>query len=95
MTFPELTKEAQQKLMLYAVVVIAAGVLVFMFRDRLLPRPIGGSMPTAESARVDIPAPADKALFERQDFKDLRVFGDLPVKPVRGGGSKEPFLTEP
>ena len=32
----------------------------------------------------------DFSVFERADFKSLRVFGEVPVKPVPGG-KQDPF----
>lgn len=69
--------------------------LLYSYGDKLVPKTILGSIPPPETARIIIPAPASQKLFERPDFLVLKPFGDVPIKPLRSGGSPEPFLDEP
>ncbi|HTM68431.1 MAG TPA: hypothetical protein VL426_03970 [Candidatus Binatia bacterium] len=116
----KLKKEQQQVVMLVVVLVIIAGVLIYFYRDKFLPRPTGEAVLLTPPPRMTVPpAPpgtcqddktpcandeACKAvsgtpsctnpLYKRDDFKSLKRFGDVPVRPLETGGSPEPFASE-
>jgi len=87
-------KEQQQIVMLGVVLALIGAVLLYSYGSRLIPQPLAGEAPPPEGKRIVIPPSAGNALYERADFKSLRQFGDVPVKPLRSGGSAEPFITE-
>jgi len=87
-------KEQQQIVMLVAVLGIIGIVLVFFYRDKFLPRPTGEAVLVAPPPRLNIPPAGGDTLYEREDFKALKRFGDVPVRPLETGGSSEPFVSE-
>jgi hypothetical protein len=89
-----MTKERKQVAMLQAVLGITAFVIAYMYRGVFVPNPEGGELALPAADRVIIGPSAGSDLYERKDFKDLRRFGEIPVKPLRAGGSAEPFITE-
>lgn len=90
----KMKKEQQQIVMLVAVLGIIAVVLIFFYREKFLPRPTGEAVLLAPPPRLQIPPGGGDALYERDDFKALKRFGDVPVRPLETGGSPEPFVSE-
>lgn len=91
----KMNKEKQQVVMLVAVLGIIVVVLLFFYRDKFLPRPTGEAVLLAPPPRMTVPAAigAD-ALYERKDFRALKRFGDMPVRPRGASGSTDPFLAD-
>ena len=87
-------KDTRQRIMLYATLVVMVVAAAVLLRDRFIPTPIGGALPSSTVERLQPFSAVEGTIFDRQDFKDLRRFGDVPVKPVHGGGSRQPFLSE-
>lgn len=86
-----MSKQRTQIVALAIIVVAILGVLLFMFRDRVLPRGVGGA-PIPPTKMIDIPNAADyQALFDRPDYKMLRRDGDVPVQPVGDVGNRDLF----
>lgn len=84
-------KEQQQVSLLVAVLVIIFGALGFFYRGVWLPRAVitdGGGL--APPPRIDVPATLSDEVFNRQDFRALKKFGDVPVRS-QVKGSKELF----
>lgn len=73
---------------------LTALVLAYIYRGVFIPAPEGAMLPPPAVGRVLLAPSVGAALYARQEFKDLRRFGDLPVKPHSAGGSNEPFITE-
>jgi hypothetical protein len=91
----KMNKEKQQVVMLVAVLAIIVVVLLFFYRDRFLPRPTGEAVLLAPPPRMSVPAAAGAdALYERKDFKALKRFGNVPVRPLGTSGSPDPFFTD-
>ena len=80
--------------MLISVLAIIAIALLYMYRDKLLPRPTGEAVLLAPPPRLTIPRGGGDDLYEREDFKTLKRFGDVPVRPLDTSGSPEPFITD-
>lgn len=90
----KLKKEQQQVVLLVAVLVIIVGVLAWFYRDKFLPRPTGEATLLAPPARLTIPRASGDALYEREDFKGLKRFADVPVRALQTEGSQDPFITD-
>lgn len=82
----------QQSSLLYLIMLLGF-VLGFLYNSRVDPTasvpPIDprhqmASLRGLESARID------SSLLSSEQFKELRVFGSLPVQPV-GNGKSDPF----
>lgn len=89
----KMKKEQQQVIMLSAVLGLIGAVMLYFYRENLLPRPKGGEA-AAPAARLSLPAEGGKALYERPDFRSLKVFGDVPVRALPGAGSPDPFVND-
>lgn len=87
-------KQQRQIIMLSVVSVIIVGVLVYFYRDKLLPKPQGQAAVLTPPPRMVIPQPNAEELYKREDYKNLKHFGETPVRPIAGQGSREPFITE-
>lgn len=87
----KLTKEQQQVVALVGVLVIIAGLLLWVFGKALLPVPTGTPDVPPPRAEIPIPQVNDKALYERPDFEQLHRFGSMPVEPTGPNGNKDPF----
>lgn len=91
----KMNKEKQQVVVLIGVLVVIVVVLLYFYRDKFLPRPAGEAVLLAPPPRMAIPrADGAEALYERKDFKALKRFGDVPVRPLGTGGSPDPFLAD-
>jgi hypothetical protein len=91
----KLKKEQQQVYMLVGVLAVILVVIVYLYRDKLLPRPAGEAVLLAPPPRMAVPrADGAAALYDRKDFKALKRFGDVPVRPLGTGGSPDPFLAD-
>lgn len=115
----KMKKEQQQVALLVAVLVIIAGVILYFYRDKFLPRPSGEAVLLTPPPRMTVPqappntcqdgktpcatadacktlpgTPSCNTLYDRDDFKSLKRFGDVPVRPLETGGSSEPFVSE-
>jgi hypothetical protein len=89
----KMKKEQQQVLMLSVVLGLIGAVLLYFYWDKLLPRPEGEEL-APPPARLLVPGVDDKAFYERQDFRSLKAFGDVPVRALPGNGSPDPFKSE-
>lgn len=81
-------------LILGAVVVITLGALLYGFRGKFLPKPVGEAVLLIPPPRIVLPAANEGSLYERPDFQALRRFGDVPVRPHGTWGSPEPFVSQ-
>lgn len=91
----KMNKEKQQVMMLVGVLVVILVVLLYFYRDKFLPRPAGEAVLLAPPPRMSVPrADGAEALYERKDFKALKRFGDIPVRPLGTSGSPDPFLAD-
>lgn len=91
---PKLKKEQQQVVILAVVLVVIVGVLGYFYRDKFLPRPTGEVILLAPTMRLTIPRASGDKLYERDDFKALKRFADVPVRALQTEGSPEPFITD-
>ena len=48
----------------------------------------------APPPRMTVPRGGGDDLYGREDFKTLKRFGDVPVRPLETSGSPEPFITD-
>jgi hypothetical protein len=90
-------KQQQQVFALAAVVVIIVGVIVGFYWRKLLPAPVsdGLNVPTPSGPRLQLVGNGDyKPLLDRQDFRALEAFGDVPVKVLQHAGNPKPFASE-
>jgi len=93
MKMPTLSKEQQQVAMLGVIMAIIAGVGLWYFRASILPQPDGlAGMPVIGAGEY-VPSVDQQEVYARKDFKALRRFGDLPVRP-RGAGNPDPFIPD-
>ncbi|MBI4457537.1 hypothetical protein HY633_01075 [Candidatus Uhrbacteria bacterium] len=76
------SKEGQrnQKIVLAVVSLALLGAAGFMYRDVILPTAGTGS---ANVIAKPAPKKIDASVFNRTDFKELRQFGDVPVKVLQ------------
>lgn len=91
----KMKKEQQQVVALGAILVIIVAVLLFFYRDRLIPRASGDGVSLPPSAtRLPLPTTFDDKIYDRSEYKGLKQFGDVPVRPLGGPGSPNPFVSE-
>ncbi len=90
----KLKKEQQQVVLLVAVLAIIVGVLVWFYRDKFLPHPTGEATLLAPPSRLTIPRASGDKLYERDDFKALKRFADVPVRALQTDGSQDPFISD-
>lgn len=82
-------KEQQQLFILGGIVIVFIGVMLYMYRDKFLP--VAGGPVYAPVSRAALPSSNRlDALLERPDFKELKSFGDVPVRSGKTG-SEDPF----
>lgn len=48
----------------------------------------------ADCAKLSGTATCTDPLYKRDEFKSLKRFGDVPVRPLETAGSPEPFITD-
>jgi hypothetical protein len=91
----KMKKEQQQVVALGAILGIIVVVLLFFYRDKLLPRASGdgAALPPA-APRLSLPTTLDDKIYDRTEYKSLKQFGDVPVRPLGGSGSPNPFVSE-
>ena len=77
----ELKKDQIQVIVLSVVLAFIVGMLLFSYRDRLLPKSDGG-IPVQARTELNLPASFNAAIFDRQDFKQLRGVEGVPLQPV-------------
>jgi hypothetical protein len=80
-------KERLQVSALGTVLAIILGVVGYLNRESILPKPTAGDAGLAAPARILIPESLPTGIFERDDFKALRRFGNVPVKPTQKGST--------
>ncbi len=85
-------KEKQQILFLAMLIVGIIGVIVYFNYDQLKPRAILGSDIDLPKAELQIDIEGAKNLFKREDYKGLKEYGVVPVRPM-GLGNDRPFVT--
>lgn len=91
----KMKKEQQQVVALGVILGIIVVVLLYFYRDKLLPHPSGeeGGLPPS-APRLSLPTSLDDKIYERPEYKTLKQFGDVPVRPLGGSGSPNPFVSE-
>lgn len=91
----KLSKEKQQVIALGTVLAIIVVVLLYFYRDKLLPRPTGEETALPPSSpRLSLPTTLEDKIYDRADYRALKQFGDVPVRPLGGSGSPNPFVSE-
>ena len=84
-------KERTQVILLIALLVVIIGAVGYYYRGSLLPRSAVSAKGYTSPVHLMLPAVTqDMGLFQREDFKKLRQFGDVPVKAVQLGPN-DPF----
>lgn len=87
-------KQQQQVTMLVAVVAIIVGVIIYFYWAKLLPTPVtDGSVPKPSAPRLNVNTGEYGKLLDRQDFRSLEAFGDVPVKVLPNAGNPKPFVS--
>lgn len=89
-----LTKEQQQIAMLAVLLAVIVGVLVYLYHDKMLPSPVNDGYPVTLRPHMELNIVNPGDMFERPDFKNLRSFGDVPVKVLPGNGNPDPFSVD-
>jgi hypothetical protein len=87
-------KQQQQVILLSVVVAIILGVIVFFYWPMLLPVAVSdGTVPNPSGPRLNISTGEYGKLLDRQDFRGLEAFGDVPVKVLPSAGNPKPFVS--
>ncbi|MFA6603420.1 MAG: hypothetical protein WCT10_01105 [Patescibacteria group bacterium] len=82
------SKESKQIKFLAGFVVVCVLVAVFIFRDRFVPSPSAGGKLLPAVVRFTLPSGEAQRLFGRQDYKELKAFGEIPIVVTESGSSK-------
>lgn len=87
-------KQQQQIVMLSLVVAIIVGVIAYFYWPVLLPVAVtDGSVPNPSAPRLNVSTGEYGKLLDRQDFRGLEAFGDVPVKVLPSSGNPKPFVS--
>ncbi|MEK9151749.1 MAG: hypothetical protein AAB692_00080 [Patescibacteria group bacterium] len=91
MASPGTAGNTRKQLTILAVVAaIFLGVMGFVFKDQILPTAAPGALVAAPRS---LPMAIDGRVFDRGDFKELKAFGDIPVKVIQDQ-KFDPFRVE-
>lgn len=85
-----MTKEKRQTALLVALIIGILGLLVYFNIDRFKPHALGGAMFVPQTARLRITTSEAEELFNRNDYKEMKEHGLVPVRPM-GLGNDNPF----
>lgn len=86
-------KEKKQMIMLSVLILAIIGVVIYFYWDRLIPSKGTGAELPARTTRLKIDMEGAEKLFEREDYKMLTEFGQIPIQPS-SLGNDTPFRVE-
>lgn len=90
---PMSEKEKKQLVMLGVMLLVGLGILGYVFREKLLPQATGTAALPPPASHITLPdLTGSAALFERDDFKQLKRFGAVPIRPTETQGRDNPFI---
>jgi hypothetical protein len=80
-----------QLVLLGGVLLVIALVLGYFYADALLPAPVGGGDGPTSRVQLSLEQADAARLIEREDYRYLRAFGEVPVRAFAGEGNPRPF----
>ena len=95
-------KDKTQLMVLGGIILVVLVVVVYNYRDRFLPKPVGGAEQFAAPKRLEAPVQLKTEVLKRADYQDLKSYGTMDINPnpsestdSSGGGTAAGGATAP